>query len=179
VATRAWPLGHGQCVCVRACLHACVRPGQSHAQMGKPCITSVVQQQLAQLQGPAALGHTLGCASICDLTPGNDGTRVTCTWCLQCRWMHASGSAAVMSLFCYVPDMCNGRPKPCQHPDWCVPTQMSNAWQGRDATTADWFACMLAMSANMLTLAGVLAVKRILPLMQFIAMEMVSRVCWL
>jgi len=53
------------------------------------------------------------------------------------------------------------------------------AWQGRDITTADWLACTLAMSASMLILAGVLAVKHVLPLIQIIAMEMVSWVCWL
>ena len=52
-------------------------------------------------------------------------------------------------------------------PDWCVPTQMFGTWQEKGITTADWLACTLCKSLNMLILAGVLAVKRILPLMQF------------
>ncbi len=44
-------------------------------------------------------------------------------------------------------------------PDWCVPTQMFGTWQGKGITTADWLACTLCKSSNMLMLAGLLAVK--------------------
>jgi hypothetical protein len=42
--------------------------------MGKPCITSGIQRQSAQLQNSAALGNTLGCAFICIVTPGHLAT---------------------------------------------------------------------------------------------------------